>query len=192
MTPGVVYDYVAAIAPSPPPPLKSSRSSGISRSCRSLFRCVGGTQPCTCYIIPSVLVAYMLFSILSTQRGACCIIPTMCFATLLMSNGPRPHPRRSRSCGNSRSFRSVFRFGSGTQRGACCIIPTLCFASLLFSNSTVPPTPEEAEVVEIVEVVEVCTVLLAVHSDVDVVLYLHCGSPLCCSRTVVLPPAPQK
>ena len=55
-----------------------------------------------------------------------------------------------------------------------------------------PPTPEEAEVVEIVEVVEVCTVLRAVHSDVDVVLYLHCGSPLCCSRTVVLPPAPQK
>ena len=50
------------------------------------------------------------------------------------------------------------------------------------------PTPEEAEVLEIVEVVEVRTVLLAVQSDVDVVLYLHCGSPLCCSRTVVLPP----
>ena len=129
MTPGVVYDYVAAIAPSPPPPLKSSRSSGISRSCRSMFRCDGGTQPCTCYIIPSVLVAYMLFSILSTQRGACCIIPTMCFATLLMS------------------------------------------------NCTAPPTPEEVEVVEIVEVLEVYFVLVAVHSAVYVVLYLHCASP---------------
>ena len=191
MTPGVVYDYVADIAPSPPPPLKSSRSSGISRSCRSLFRCVGGTQPCTCYIIPSVLVAYMLFSILSTQRGACWIIPTMCFATLLMSNGPRPHPRRSRSCGNSRSFRSVFRFGSGTQRGACCIIPTLCFATLLISNCTAPPTPEEVEVVEIVEVLEICFVLVAVHSEMHVVLYLHCASPVCYSRTVLSPP-PQK
>ena len=147
--PSVLVAYML-LSISPPLP-KSTGSSGISRSCRSMFPCDGGTQPCTCYIIPSVLVAYMLFWILSTQRGASWIISTMCFATLLMSNGPRPHPRRSRSCGNSRSFRSVFRFGSGTQRGAYCIIPTLCFATLLISSCTapLPPTAEEVEVVEI-------------------------------------------
>ena len=39
------------------------------------------------------------------------------------------------------------------------------------------PTPEEVEVVEIVEVLEVYFVLVAVHSVVHVVLYLHCASP---------------
>ena len=91
--------------------------------------------------IVEVLEVYFVL-VGGTQRGACCIIPTLCFATLLISNCTAPpHRRRSRSCGNNISCRSLFRFGSGTQRDACCIIATLCFASLLFSNSTVPPPP---------------------------------------------------
>ena len=44
-----------------------------------------------------------------------------------------------------------------------------------------PLTPSKVvEVVELVEVVEVCSVVLAVHSPVHVILYLERWSHICC------------
>ena len=44
-----------------------------------------------------------------------------------------------------------------------------------------PPQSQVVEVVELVEVAEVCSVVLAQHSPVHVILYLQCWSHICCS-----------